>query len=138
MFREAAAGVSPKPNPFQMTKQISLQLEPSAHAPRISRSRLKELQGDLEPRYSDVAIVVSELVTNSVKHGNGTKDISVEVIAEGDRIKVVVTDEGPCFTKEASRNGGMGLEIVDKIAEHWEIQRDDGCQVEVEISRDTS
>jgi anti-sigma regulatory factor (Ser/Thr protein kinase) len=118
-----------------MTRQITLQLEPSARAPRVSRSRLKELQDALEPKYSDVAIVVSELVTNSVKHGNGTEEIFIEVTAEGDTISVVVTDEGPCFTKEASRNGGMGLVIVDQIADRWEIRRNDGCQVRVEISR---
>lgn len=118
-----------------MTRQITLQLEPGAHAPRASRSRLKELQEDLEPKYSDVAIVVSELVTNSVKHGNGTEEIYIEVTAEKERISVIVTDGGPCFSKEASRNGGMGLEIVDQIAERWEVERSDGCQVRVEISK---
>lgn len=94
------------------------------------------MQADLEPKYSDVAIVVSELVTNSVKHGNGTAEISIEVIAERERISVVVTDRGPCFSKDASRNGGMGLEIVDQIADQWEIRQNEGCQVRVEISKD--
>lgn len=120
-----------------MTKQIVLQLEPGAHAPRMSRSRLQELKDDLEPKYSDVAIVVSELVTNSVKHGNGTKEISVEVTATEAAVTVTVTDHGPCFSKETSRNGGMGLEIVDQIAERWEIIQGKGCQVSVEISLDS-
>ena len=118
-----------------MTKQITLQLEPSAHAPRVSRSRLKELEDVLEPKYSDVAIVVSELVTNSVKHGNGIEEISVEVTADEDRIRVVVKDDGPCFSKGATHSGGMGLEIVDRIAEKWEVSKNNGCQVRVEISR---
>ena len=117
-----------------MTKQIVLQLEPVAHAPRMSRRRLLELKDDLEPKYNDVAIVVSELVTNSIKHGNGTKEISVEVMASDGRVRVAVTDQGPCFSKDGPRNGGMGLEIVDKIAERWEIIQGDGCQVRVEIS----
>ncbi len=83
-----------------------------------------------------MAIVVSELVTNSVKHGDGTKEISVEVIASDGKVKVTVSDNGPCFSKEAPRNGGMGLEIVDQIAERWEIIQGDGCQVSVEISLD--
>ena len=119
-----------------MTKQIVLQLEPGAHAPRMSRSRLQELKDDLEPKYSDVAIVVSELVTNSVKHGNGTKEISVEVTATAETVSVIVRDQGPCFSKSASRNGGMGLEIVDQIAERWHINKDGGCEVIVEISLD--
>jgi len=117
-----------------MTKQINLQLQPSAHAPRVSRSRLKELQDDLEPKYSDVAIVVSELVTNSVKHGNSTEEITVEVTADEDRVRVVVRDDGPCFTKEATQSGGLGLKIVDQIAESWNVLKDGGCQVRVEIS----
>ena len=117
-----------------MTKQIVLQLEPGANAPRMSRRRLQELKDDLEPKYSDIAIVVSELVTNSVKHGNGTKAISVEVTATEEMVTVTVTDQGPCFTKEASSNGGMGLQIVDQIAQRWEIRQTDGCQVSVEIA----
>jgi anti-sigma regulatory factor (Ser/Thr protein kinase) len=120
-----------------MNQQITLQLQPTAHAPKISRRRLEDLQDHLGSKYSDVTLVVSELVTNSVKHGNGTEQISVEVTADDETISVVVIDQGPCFSKRTSRNGGMGLEIVDQIAEHWEVQRDDGCQVRVQISRNS-
>lgn len=118
-------------------REIRLQLDPSAHAPRISRSRLQEMQSDLEPKFSDVALVVSELVTNSVKHGPATGDIEVEVLADTEMIRVSVTDQGPCFAKVDSRNGGMGLDIVDQIAEHWVVERENGCRVRVEISKDT-
>lgn len=118
-------------------KEIKLHLEPSAHAPRMSRSGLIELQHDLEPKFSDVAIVVSELVTNSVKHGDGTGDISVEVETDVDRIVVTVSDQGPCFAKGDPRNGGMGLAIIDQIAQSWGVEHDNGCRVWVEISKAT-
>ena len=115
--------------------EITLQVEPNDLAPRVSRSHLDELRSDLGTRFSDVAIVVSELVTNSVRHSNGYDEISVEVETSKDRIWVRVTDQGPCFSKEEPRNGGMGLDIVDQIADEWGIKSSSGCQVWVEISK---
>ncbi len=116
--------------------EITLKVEPDAQAPSLSRSRLSELRDDLGPRYSDVALVLSELVTNSVRHGGDTDNISVGVETSERSIRVEVTDHGPCFTKEEPRNGGMGLDIVDQIADRWGVNSNGGCTVWVEISKE--
>lgn len=116
-------------------REITVEVEPSVHAPRISRRRLNELRAALEPRFGDVALVVSELVTNSVRHGDGSSSISVEVEASPDHIRVEVVDQGPCFPKSIDRKGGMGLDIIDQIADRWGVDDHGGCRVWVEIAK---
>ncbi len=115
--------------------EITLKVEPGAEAPRESRSHLSELRAELEPRFGDVALVLSELVTNSVRHGGGEHLISVGVETSTESIRVEVTDYGPCFSKDGPRNGGMGLDIVDRIADRWGVIGDGGCTVWVEMSK---
>lgn len=116
-------------------EEIALQVEANAHAPRVSRSYLSGMQSSLGPRFNDVALVLSELVTNSVLYGTGTDDVDVVVDATQGRIRLEVTDEGPCFDKDDPRGDGMGLHIVDQIADDWGVQKDHRCTVWVEISR---
>lgn len=117
--------------------EINVKVKPSKHAPRLSRSHLNELRGELEPRFGDVALVISELVTNSVRYGGGSEAISVEVEASESRIRVEVTDQGPGFSKTDKRNGGMGLDIVERIADRWGVDNRGGCRVWVEIAKET-
>ena len=115
--------------------EITLKVESDVEAPRLSRSYLKEFKNDLEPRFNDVALVLSELVTNSVRHGDGNDEISVGLETSEENIRVEVTDHGPCFAKDDPRNGGMGLDIVDKIADRWGVENNGMCTVWVEISK---
>ncbi|HET8739652.1 MAG TPA: hypothetical protein VFO17_07955, partial [Acidimicrobiia bacterium] len=48
---------------------MTLQIESNLNAPSVTRSRLQGLKPRLEPRFDDVILVVSELVSNSVRHG---------------------------------------------------------------------
>lgn len=116
-------------------REVILQVEANAHAPRVSRSYLTGMQSKLGARYNDVALVLSELVTNSVLHGWGTDDVDVLIEAGEDRIRVEVSDAGPCFEKDNPRGDGMGLDIVDRVADQWGVQKDDKCTVWVEIIR---
>lgn len=98
--------------------EVSLQVEPNLDAPSLSRSRLASMRSKLEPRYEDVVLVVSELVTNSVRHGSST-GIDVKVTARRGRIRVEVADDGPGFSIDDPRGEGLGLAIVEKLAERW-------------------
>lgn len=100
-------------------------------APRNSRSYLEEMRGELGSRFDDVAIVVSELVSNSVRHSND--DLTLTVITGADSIRVEVMDWGPGFDFDAPRGDGMGLNIVEKIASDWGVTLDGVCTVWVEI-----
>jgi len=105
--------------------EVTLQVESNVDAPSLSRSQLRPLKSKLEPRYEDVVLVVSELIANSVRHGASSK-ILLRVAAQTDRIRVEVTDAGPGFSVDDPRGEGLGLLIVEKLADRWGME--DGGQ----------
>jgi anti-sigma regulatory factor (Ser/Thr protein kinase) len=70
-----------------------------------------------------VELLVSELVTNAVRHGLGP--IRLEVTIVGDHFRVAVTDHGggrPVLREPDARRaarGGWGLHLVDGTATAW-------------------
>lgn len=112
--------------------EMNLTLQTNEQAPRISRRKLSEIRSELEPRYEDLALVVSELVSNSVRHsGNGT--VSVALKKTSDRVRLEVKDTGPCFDAEHPRGDGLGLQIVKRVADEWGIDNDGECTVWVVV-----
>lgn len=79
------------------------------------------LGGHPEPWSSDVVLVVSELVTNSVRAGAGT--IDVDLRADDLRVDVKVADDAPGWpTPRAATHDdldGRGLAIVAELAHRW-------------------
>jgi two-component sensor histidine kinase len=82
--------------------------------------------GDLLPRRTrhDLGLIVSELVTNAVRHGAGDIDLLLDV--QDGRIRGEVIDQGDGFAaalREASPDdlGGRGLVIVDHLAQEWGV-----------------
>jgi signal transduction histidine kinase len=100
----------------------------------VSRSHLATMRESLEPRYEEVLLLVSELVTNSVRH-SASQDIDLKVNADDGRIRVEVSDDGPGFTEESSRGDGLGLTIVEKISDRWGLTSGERFTVWAELSR---
>lgn len=73
----------------------------------------------------DVALVVSELVTNAVLHARGP--IEFEVTVDDDVIEVRVSDHTVDLPKITFANGdqvgGAGLRIVDRLARYWGVEQ---------------
>jgi two-component sensor histidine kinase len=75
----------------------------------------------------DVLLLVTELVTNAVRHANAGPDamVRVELQRASDFVKVTVSDEGAGFTAEAplerDQADGWGLALVDRIADRWAV-----------------
>jgi anti-sigma regulatory factor (Ser/Thr protein kinase) len=61
-------------------------------------------------------VLVTELVTNAVRHANGDPDraMRVELRRWADLVRVEVVGEGARFTAE-----GPGLVVLDRIADRW-------------------
>ena len=98
--------------------EVILRIASNLSAPGVTRSRLKTLQAKLGPRYDDVVLVVSELVTNAVRYGS-SDGIDLKLTNRGGRIRIEVTDHGPGFSVDDPRGSGLGLDIVEKVADRW-------------------
>lgn len=113
---------------------MTLQVESNKSAPGVSRSRLTRMRSELGTRFDDVLLVVSELVTNSVRHSQ-SRDIDVKVEALDGHIRVEVSDDGPGFAQSQPRGDGLGLGIVERLSERWGMVDGDRFTVWVELSR---
>ena len=85
-------------------------------------------------------LLVSELVTNSVRHSGSPVGSKVElaVSASSNTIRVEVADAGRGFEptpRSTSRTeaGGWGLHLVDRLAHRWGVDRRDRVRVWFEI-----
>lgn len=118
-----------------MTETI-LRMGATEQAPRISRSHLGDLKEQLGPRFDDVLLVVSELVSNSVRHTERSDEVLLMVRSSNGSIRIEVSDNGPCFDWNGPRDDGMGLNIVEKIADDCGVTKDKMCTVWVDIHGD--
>jgi anti-sigma regulatory factor (Ser/Thr protein kinase) len=109
-------------------------LERDVDAPAAARALLENLLAgkDIEWRVGDAALVVSELVTNSVLHSDAANESPIEVGVEfNDReLRVEVCDDGGAQVEQplqagpsTTGAGGMGLAIVGTLADAWGVER---------------
>jgi anti-sigma regulatory factor (Ser/Thr protein kinase) len=115
---------------------MRLELSADEYAPAAVRRGMETERGRLGSCFDDVALILSELVSNSVRHA-GAHEIEVVVDFEGPRVHVAVTDAGTGFERvAAAENGGLGLVIVDELASDWGVERGDGTTVWASVDRD--
>jgi anti-sigma regulatory factor (Ser/Thr protein kinase) len=96
---------------------------------------LSRLEGQVtEETAHDIAIVVGELVTNSVQHADlGTDDsVLVEIALGDDRLAITVTDPGSdvvprLLPRDPMTPHGFGLHLVNDISTSWGVRSDPGC-----------
>ena len=109
-----------------------LALAGGPEAVSLARAAVRaRLEDDLPPeRLGDVLLMTSELVTNAIRHGgaNGADDrIRVRAVRRGTRARIEVRDDGPGFAAhpplDPPTEGGMGLELVNRLADAWGTDR---------------
>lgn len=89
-------------------------------SPALARAATAEMVTalHLEPMYDDLAIVVSELVTNAVRHAQAP--VSLELQANAERVTVAVADGSPAapVARDApdDSEGGRGMALVGLLA----------------------
>ncbi len=74
----------------------------------------------------DVRLLVSELVTNSVKYG-GEGPVRLEITNSPDAIRTEIVDQGTGFAPkqrdgDLSRVGGWGLHLVERLSRDWGVR----------------
>lgn len=134
---------STPPTPWPvLPPPISTRYEPQAaelglvaEAGKVSwcRTRAAEILGEWKverPVINDAVLILSELVSNSVVHGDGTETIYVRL--ELDRwqgtLVGTVTDSGrgwPAPRESGEMDeGGRGLMLVDMLSTKWGVTRE--------------
>ena len=105
---------------------IRLELEPGPEAGRQARDRVRYLLRDRvkDGLLADLQLIVSELVTNSLRYGPG-ETIEVEIaVTEDGSITGEVDDHGRgevAMREITGEGGGFGLRIVDALASRWGV-----------------
>jgi anti-sigma regulatory factor (Ser/Thr protein kinase) len=107
-----------------MAANLSLELDRGRRAPQQARRALEALNGEIpRPVLPDARLLVSELVTNSVKYG-GLGPVRLELSVSDARLRAEVVDQGKGF-KPKQRSGGLeevggwGLPLVEHLADRW-------------------
>ncbi len=86
----------------------------------------------------DLMLLVSELVTNAVRHTRG-ESFEVRLEIRPELLRLEVHDEGTGFSPRIAPSddgsGGYGLYIVDRLADRWGVERHDGGVIWLEVDR---
>ncbi len=115
-----------------MREDMSFELAGGPYAVTAARLAVSDLDARLEASIAfDVRLLVSELVTNSVKHANVSEDDSIMLdvdIAE-EVVRVEVRDSGPGFERPVAgppddADEGWGLFLVEQLADEWGVDSD--------------
>jgi len=99
-------------------------LEPHESQVRVARRHLHEACREMHRDLVEVAVLlVSELVTNAIRHGQGAVGLVIKKFPS--RLCVEVTDDGPGLpSARAPHNhhaGGRGLILVERLATEWGV-----------------
>ena len=110
---------------------IALELPAEPHSAKVARDAIAGLDGHLGPVFGDVVLLISELVTNSVRHAglDASQPLQLSVAADGDLVRLAVRDPGPGFDApppptDPNHVGGWGLVLVEQLAERWGVEHD--------------
>jgi anti-sigma regulatory factor (Ser/Thr protein kinase) len=123
-----------------MPEIVSFDIDRDLSAPANARRAVERFGDALDPGVlPDVKLLVSELITNSVKYGG---EGAVELILRSDdprHVHVEVVDQGVGFVPTArdrpkTEPGGWGLHLVEALTQRWGV-REGSTHVWFEIDR---
>jgi serine phosphatase RsbU (regulator of sigma subunit)/anti-sigma regulatory factor (Ser/Thr protein kinase) len=124
-------------------KRIVVRLPGRPEAVPSARRAIRELEPRLERAlFATTRLLVSELVTNSIRHAHAPASTSVELQATvfSDRVRVEVMDHGHGFelghrAPNQDSASGWGLYLVDQLANRWGVTNTHGTSVWFELDR---
>jgi anti-sigma regulatory factor (Ser/Thr protein kinase) len=131
-----------------VVRSVGFEVPGGPPAAAAARHRVLEELGDLlaTEEQNNLALMVSELVTNCVRHA-GMRDerdqIGVQAALTPERMRIEVTDSGPGFAASQPRQrsfasgiGGLGLMLLGRLSVAWGVDTGaGGCCVWAEFER---
>jgi anti-sigma regulatory factor (Ser/Thr protein kinase) len=101
--------------------------------PAVAEARrwVATVAGDLlgSDQRENLRLVISEIVTNALRHGASGQWIDLAVTAKPEFLCVQVTDDGPGLAPrpralEPEEHGGFGLFFVEQLTRRWGVTRE--------------
>jgi anti-sigma regulatory factor (Ser/Thr protein kinase) len=136
-YRESGDGTRPSERNQGEVRASSVVLLP--HAPSsvaVARKRLSSELADsgvYESIVDDASVIVSELISNALRHARPLPSGQVRVcwLRRGDLLELEVSDGGAMTEPRRgpgtlSSLGGRGLGIVEALSEGWGVRHEDG------------
>ena len=131
-----------------MSQEFNFELTGGPYAVTAARLALSDIDEHVDESTAfDIRLLVSELVTNSVRHAQTgpEESINLKVVLAAGCVRVEVADNGPGFeppvqdpSAALARDSGWGLFFVTQLADRWGVERDAGqvwFEIEIEIER---
>ncbi|HEX5911135.1 MAG TPA: ATP-binding protein [Thermoleophilaceae bacterium] len=123
-------------------ESVRVQITGDSGAAARARAELARLRSMLDdPILENVRLLVTELVTNSVRHARAS-DIELLVVVSRTRVHVEVANPGGGFEPRPSgpedSETGWGLFLVDRLSDDWGVTQGTGAdyqRVWFELSR---
>jgi anti-sigma regulatory factor (Ser/Thr protein kinase) len=117
---------------------LRMRLGSGPEAAADARRAIAELRADLDPPLMEtLRLLVTELVTNSVRHTE-CDSLTLRIAIGKATVLTEVTDEGPGFDPEAALEAeqpevhapgtGWGLFLVQRLARNWGVKEDGGSK----------
>ena len=124
-----------------MDEPLELTLLPGPNAASTARNALTRRFGSvLTVRgLEDVRLLVTELISNSLRHAGLRKDdrVSLRAGVRDGHVRVEVRDpgrDGPVRKREPqARGGGYGLYLVERLSRRWGVERNGDTVVWFEL-----
>jgi anti-sigma regulatory factor (Ser/Thr protein kinase) len=80
-----------------------------------------ERKGVPRPKLDLATLLLCELLTNAVRHGDGAFELSVERRGE-EALVISVVDDGPWFDPRDALSSGAGLALIENLATDWGVR----------------
>ena len=126
--------------------RLEVDLERTADSAAEARHALAEVAEHVTARrLEDARLLVSELVTNAIRHAGLSDSDRITLIFEvdDDLLRIEVCDPGPGFdlsepTPDPARPSGWGLYLVRELSDRWGVERSEQTRVWFELDREAA
>jgi len=118
---------------------LEMTLAPDPASVAEARTAVLQALPDLDTeRVNTVRLLISELVTNALRHGEAGEPVEVHA-SWNSMVRVEVIDHGDGFTptgrtKPLEEPGGYGLVLVGTLADRWGVETEDCTTVWFELN----
>ncbi|MDH4113368.1 MAG: ATP-binding protein [Actinomycetota bacterium] len=126
-------------------ESFTIELAATPDTVGVARAQIDRLAGALSDQtMEDARLLVSELVTNSLRHASLSPDqtIGLSFTLLDRSLRVEVRDPGPGFSPairgtRSTDDAGWGLFLVARLANRWGVHHDGGNSVWFELDEAT-